>query len=144
MDVDADWHAICQAIYVEEAERENLYETFSVKQLPGSRTIRDLVITSGRGSFQRLHRTFRRLRQKRAAANEQEFRIEEETMESDVMGAEGSLHQKPRDVCAIDEVMDAEGSLHQKPREVCVSEDAESIDLGWFENTKLTRVKFGT
>ena len=37
-------------------------ETLSVKRLPGSRTIRDLVITSGRASFQRLHRTFRRLR----------------------------------------------------------------------------------
>ena len=40
--------------------------------------------------------------------------------------------------------MDAEGSLHQKPREACVAEDTESIDLGWFENTKLNRVKNGT
>ena len=39
--------------------------------------------------------------------------------------------------------MDAEGSLHQKPREVCFTEDteSESIDLGWFENTELNRVK---
>ena len=33
-------------------------EEFSVKRLPGSRTIRDLMIASGKGSFQRLHRTF--------------------------------------------------------------------------------------
>ena len=33
-------------------------EAFSVKRLAGSRTIRDLMITSGKGSFQRLHRTF--------------------------------------------------------------------------------------
>ena len=39
--------------------------TFSVKRLPGSRTRRDLMTTSGRGSFQRLHRTFRRLSQKK-------------------------------------------------------------------------------
>ena len=30
----------------------------SVKRLPGSRTFRDLMISFGRGSFQRLHRTF--------------------------------------------------------------------------------------
>ena len=93
-------------------------ETFSVKGLPGSRTIRDLMITSGRRSFQRLHVTFRRLRQKRATANEQESQIEEETMEIDVMDAEGSLHQKPRDVCDTEEVMDDEVSLHQKSNEV--------------------------
>ena len=28
------------------------------------------------------------------------------------------------------DVMDAEGSLHQKSNEVCVTEGAESIDLG--------------
>ena len=33
-------------------------ETFSVKRLPGSRTVRDFMIASGRGSFQRLQRTF--------------------------------------------------------------------------------------
>ena len=49
------------------------------------------------------------------------------------MDAEGSLHQKPRDVCAIEEVMDDEGSLHQKSNEVCITEDAESIDLGEHE-----------
>ena len=65
-------------------------------------------------------------------------------MESDVMDAEGSLHQKPRDVCAIEEVMNDEGSLHQKSNEVCITDDAESIDLGWFENSKLNRVKNGT
>ena len=67
--------------------------------------------------FQRRQRTFRRLRQKRATANEHEFQIEEERMESDVMDAEGSLHQKPRDVCAFEEGIDAEGSLHQKPHD---------------------------
>ena len=51
-------------------------------------------------------------------------------IESDVMDAEGSLHQKPRDVCAIEEVMKDEGSLHQKTNEVCTMEDAESIDMG--------------
>ena len=61
-----------------------------------------------------------------------------------VMDAEGSLHQKPRDVCTIEEVMNDEGSLHQKTNEVCITEYAESIDLEWFENTKLTRVKSGT
>ena len=61
-------------------------------------------------------------------------------MESDVMDAEGSLHQKSHE----SDVMDAEGSPRQKPREVCSTEDTESIDLGWFENTKLNRVKNGT
>ena len=98
------------------------------------------MITSGRGSFQ----SFRRLRQKRATANEQESQIEEEMMDSDVMDAEGSPHQKPRDVCAIEEVMNDEGSLHHKTNEVCITEDAESIDLGWFENTKLKRVNNGS
>ena len=41
-------------------------------------------------------------------------------------------------------VMDVEESLHQKPREACISEDTDSIDLGWFENTKLNRLKNGT
>ena len=40
--------------------------------------------------------------------------------------------------------MDAQSSLHQKPREACITEDIESVDLGWFENTKLNRVKNGT
>ena len=66
-------------------------------------------------------------------------------MESNVMD---SLHQKPRDVCDAtfcdtEEAMGAEGSLHQKSNEVCLTEDAESIDLGWFEDTKLNRVKNG-
>ena len=39
--------------------------------------------------------------------------------------------------------MDVEESLHQKPHEVCITEDTESIDLEWFENTKLNRVKNG-
>ena len=56
------------------------------------------------------------------------------------MDAEGSLHQKPNE----SDVMDAEGSLYQKQREVCITEDTESIDLEWFENTKLNRVKNGT
>ena len=38
----------------------------------------------------------------------------------------------------------AEGALHQKPREVCITEDTESIDLGWFENTKWNHVKNDT
>ena len=41
-------------------------------------------------------------------------------------------------------VMDAEGSLHQKPRDACITKDTASIDLEWFENTKLNRVKNGT
>ena len=41
-------------------------------------------------------------------------------------------------------MMDAEGSLHQKPRDACIAEDAASVDLGWFENAKLNRVKNGT
>ena len=32
-------------------------------------------------------------------------------------------------------------SLHQKPRDVCIIEDTESIDLGRFENTKLNSVR---
>ena len=40
--------------------------------------------------------------------------------------------------------MDAEGSLHQKPRDACIDEDTATIDLGWFENTKLNRVKNST
>ena len=82
--------------------------------------------------------------------------LHQKPRENDVMDAEGSLHQKPRESDVRDaegslrqkpresNVMDAEGSLHQKPREVCITEDNESIDLGWFENTKLNRVKNGT
>ena len=57
--------------------------------------------------------------------------------ESDVMDADGSLHEKSRE----SDVIDAEGSLHQKPREVRITEDTESIDLRWFDNTKSNRVK---
>ena len=78
-----------------------------MKRLQGSRTIRDLMISSGKGSFH--HRTFRRLRQKRTTS-EQDSQGEEEVMEN--------------------VVMDAESSLHQKPREVCITEDAASINLG--------------
>ena len=39
------------------------------------------------------------------------------------------------------DVMDAESSLRQKPRETCITEDTESFDLGRFDNTKLSRVK---
>ena len=39
------------------------------------------------------------------------------------------------------DVMDAEGSLHQKTNEVSVTEDAESNDSGWFENTQLKSVR---
>ena len=51
-------------------------------------------------------------------------------MESDVMDAEGYLHQKPRDVGVTEDVMDDNGSLYRKPREVCITEDVESTDLG--------------
>ena len=61
---------------------------------------------------------FLRLRQKKASANEHDSQVEEEVMQSDVMDAEGSLHQKPR-----------------------ITEDTESIDLRWFDNTKSNRVK---
>ena len=70
-------------------------EAFSVKRLPGSRAIRDLMIAFGKGSFQRLHRTFRRLRHKKASESEHDSQVEDEPMESDVMDAESSLHQKP-------------------------------------------------
>ena len=115
-------------------------EAFSAKRLPGSRTGRELMISSGKGSFQRLHRPLRCLREKTATANEQDSQVEEEMMENVVMDAEGSLHQKSRE----SDLMDDEDSLHQKPREVCITEDTESIDLGWFDNTKLNRVKNGT
>ena len=96
-------------------------EAFSVERLQGSRTIRDQMISSGKGSFQRLHRTSRRLRQRRTIASEQDSQVEEEVMEN--------------------VVMDAASSLHQKTREACIVEDTASIDLGCFENTKLNRVK---
>ena len=89
----------------------------SSRRIPGSRIIRDLMITSVQESFQRLHRTSRRLRRKKATESEHDSQAAEEPMESDVM--------------------DAEGSLYQKPQEVCITEDTESIDLGWFEHTKL-------
>ena len=95
------------------------------------------MISFGKVSFQRLHRTFRRLRQKKATANEQDSQVEEEMMEKVVMDAEGSLQQKPREC----DVMDIEESMHQKPRDVCITEDTASIDMGWFEHTKLNRVK---
>ena len=56
--------------------------------------------------------------------NEHDSQVEEEMMESGVM--------------------DVEESLHQKPREACISEDTDSIDLAWFENTKLNRMKNDT
>ena len=87
-------------------------DAFSAKGFPGSRTIRDLMITSGRGACQRLHRTLRPLRQKKVTVNEHDSQAEEEMTESDVM--------------------DAECSLHQKARKACISEDTDSIDLGWF------------
>ena len=62
-------------------------EAFSVKRLPGSRTIRDLMITSRKGSFQSLHRTVGRLRQKKASANEPDSQLEEEMMENVVKDA---------------------------------------------------------
>ena len=99
-------------------------EAFSVKRLQGSRTIRNLMISPGKGSFQRLHRTFRRLRQKRTNASEQDSQVEEGVMEN--------------------VVIDVEESLHQKPRDACIAEDTATIDLGLFENTKLNRVKNGT
>ena len=55
------------------------------------------------------------------------------------MDAESSLHQKAQE----DGVMDVEGSLHQNPRDACFAADTTSIDLGWFENTMLNRVKNG-
>ena len=69
-------------------------EACSVKRLQGSR------------SFQRLHGTFRRLRQKRTTASEQDSQVEEDVMENVVMDAEGSLHHKPHE----NDVMDVEES----------------------------------
>ena len=60
--------------------------------------------------------------------------------ENVAMDAEGSLHRRPREC----DVTDVEEPLHQKPREVCITEDTESIDLVWFENTKMNRVNNGT
>ena len=66
-------------------------ETFSVKRLPGSRTIRDLMITSGRGHF-------------KDSIGLLDVYVRKGTlMESDVMDAEGSLNQKSCDFCAIEE-----------------------------------------
>ena len=65
-------------------------EAFSVRQSPGSRTIRDLMISSVKRCSQRLHRTLRRLRQNKASSNEQDSRVEEEMMENDVMDGVGS------------------------------------------------------
>ena len=58
-----------------------------MKRSPGSRTVRDLMISSGIVSFQRLHRTFRRLRQKKATAIEHDSQVEEKRMEKDAMDA---------------------------------------------------------
>ena len=106
--------------------------------------MRDLMIAYGKGSFQRLHRTFRRLRQKRATGNEHDFVKREEWMGTDVMDADGSLHQKPRDACVMEAATADESSLRQKSNGASILEDVESVDLRWFENTKLNRVKNGT
>ena len=66
--------------------------------LPGSRTIRDLMITSGDGSLQKLHRTFRRFRQIKATESQHDSQVQKRRMESDVVGADGTLHRKPRKV----------------------------------------------
>ena len=60
----------------------------------------------------------------------QESQIEEELMEHDVMDTEGSLHQKPRDVCAIKEVMNDDGSLHYKTNEVCITKTLSPLMWG--------------
>ena len=112
-----------------------MYETFPVIRLPRSRTTLEGV-TSKIAFFDVCVR--------KEPLWMPEYQTEEETMESDVMDAESSLHQKPLDVCAIEEVMCDEGSLHQKTNENCNMADAESIDLVLFENTKLNRLKNGT
>ena len=94
------------------------------------------MISSGKGSFQRLHRTSRRLRQRRTIASEQNSQVEEEVMENGVMDAANSLHHKTQE-----DVMDLEESLHQKSWDACIVEDTASIELVCFENTKLNRVK---
>ena len=83
-----------------------------MKRLPGSQTIRDLVVASGRGSFQTPSHFFDVCVRKGPLRMNTTFRIGEERMESDVMDAEGSLHQKPHDVCVTEDVMDNEVSLH--------------------------------
>ena len=55
------------------------------------------MISSAKGSFHALHRTYRRWRQKRTTASEQGFQVEEEVRENVVMDAESSLHQKPHE-----------------------------------------------
>ena len=74
-------------------------ETFSVKRLPGSRSIRDLMVTSGRGHFKDSIGLFDIcVRKGPLRMNKNLSQIEEELVESDVTDAEGSLHQEPRDV----------------------------------------------
>ena len=60
------------------------------------------MISSGKGSFQRFHRSFRRLREKRATANEQDSQVEDVVMDNVVMDAEGSLHQNPPECDVMD------------------------------------------
>ena len=100
-------------------------ETFPVKRSPRPRTIRDLTITSERGSLQRDSIALVDVRvRKEPLWVSKNLKLRKKMMESDVMNDKGSLHQKTN--------------------EVCIMEDAESIVLGWFENTKLSRVNNGS
>ena len=80
------------------------------------------MITSGKKVFVKGSIVlFRRFRQKEATETEHNSQVQKGPMESDAT--------------------DADGTLHRKPREVCITEDIESIDLEWFENTKRNRAK---
>ena len=88
-------------------------ETFSVKLLPGLKTIRDLSSIVFCDVCDR-----------------------KKPLKVGIpLKVEGSIQS---------DVIHVEDSLLQKPREVCITEDTESFDLGWFENTKLNRVKNDT
>ena len=100
-------------------------QTFSVKRFPGSRTTRDLIRDHvWKDHFKDSIRLFNVCVRKEPLRMNKNLKLM-----SDVMDAEGSLHLKPRDVCAIEDVIHDEGSLRQKTNEISIMEDAESIDL---------------
>ena len=59
-------------------------------------------MNSSGGLFQRLHRSFRLLREKRTTANKQDSQVEDVVMDNVVMDAEGSLQQKPPECDVMD------------------------------------------
>ena len=108
-------------------------EVCSVRRIPGSRMLRDLMIAAGSGSFQRWRRTFRKYRLSM-------------TLESSMKKTKWTRLMK-KTPCTRSRAMFArwvivvESSMHQKPRDDCVGEDPESIDLAWFESTTSNPLK---